>query len=395
MARPRSNLSLLSRANPSGVRYWYAVYRDPETDKKTFRSTGIEDDGKEGSKRRAEAFAHEALKEAASLPPGQSMTFKELAEDFWAWGKSQYLEARLARDPKALSPEHAKTQNSYLNKHVRPYLDSMRFIDITPDVLDKLVTRLLKDGKSTQTVKHVVHAMTPVFDLAIRRRAIKYNPIKSMMPFAVRSKERDAFEADEAKALLNPATVSRVWGDDWKAYSIAVLCAVTGARFGSVVALTRSDIVAREWNGTKYYEVNMRNSFAAIRGKKEGSKTGRGASVPVATDIMEIILPRLGADGQLFTSVEKHGILSHKKAIRSLHLAMAAVGITDEQQAARLLGFHAFRHAFVTRAKALGVAENVRAAFTEHKDEKTTDRYSHLRAVDLLEALPVQLALFA
>jgi len=155
------------------------------------------------------------------------------------------------------------------------------------------------------------------------------------------------------------------------------------------------DITLESHNGQEFFVVNLRNSYSAIRGVKPGTKTDEGTTVPVAKSILAVILPHLPERGPLFPSFGKHGLLTHRAAIRHFSRAMVKVGIRRHEQTERLLGFHSWKHTFVTRAASAGLSPSVRSAFTEHKDEKTADGYKHLRPSDLIEVFPIQLEIVA
>lgn len=401
MANPQAALKLVSDSAPSGIRYWRAYFPDPLSGKRRKVSTGVPDDGTKASWADAQAVALQIVEACRSSPkpmPLPPQSFARIADGFWDWGKSPYIAARLARDPRAFGQEYCRNQLSIVRKHAIPILGRYTLREITPAILDDMVTVLL--GKvSSATVKHVVNAVGPILDQGVREGAIPFSPVKLMLPFAARSRTRDAFTVREVQQLLNPATVPRVWGSHnyrsfgpesgWIMWSFAVLLFVTGARFSSVAVLRRSDIVEREFSGSKYWEVTLKRSVSQIQGIKDGSKTGEGTVVPIAWEIGQQILCHLPKTGELFASKRgRTGVVSHHTAIKYLHAAMMRIGIEDPQS--RLLGFHAFRHAFVTQASAAGMTEKQIQAFTEHKDDSMTDRYRHLKPVDLLAALPVQ-----
>jgi len=398
MASSKAALKLVSDPAPSGVRYWRAYFPDPITGKRRKISTGVADDGTKASWAEAQAVAIKII-EASRTParPAQP-TFAEYSAKFWDWERSPYVAARLARDPRAFGPEHCRNQTSNLTRHAVPLLGHLRLPEITPAVLDDLVTTLLA-RVSSQTVKHVIDSLNPILTQAVREGRIVANPVPSMMPFTARHQRRDAFTPAEVSAILDPKTVSRVWGDPkarqkayrsgWLYWGITMLCFVTGARFGAVAALRREDLLECTFAGQRYWEVHLERSLSAIRGIKAGSKTGAGTVVPVAAELLDLLLPHVAGTGQLFASFGEHGVISHHTAVAHLRTAMERVGITDADE--RLLGFHALRHAFVTQASASGMTEKQIQAFTEHREESTTDLYRHLRPVDLLAAIPVQL----
>lgn len=401
MSKSRTLFRLASDKQRSGVSYWVAFFWDPNLQKTVKRSTGIEDDGTKRSQRQAEAVAHSALAQGLFDEKPKELTLNEFGKDFWKWGVSAYLEGRLLRDEKALSPEYAAGMDGQLRLHVLPHIGNLKLKDITPDVLDDLVTKLLKKKLSKQTVKHVLCSLSPVMKQAVRKRLIQYDPIPSMIEFAVRGKQRDAFTLKEARELLHKDKVLTYWQvegakyhptyNPFMHYALSLLTATTGARIGTVLCLRREDIVLIDDAPDPYYEVSLLKSFGRIQGVKPGSKTGNGTIVPIAKDILEWVLPHLPTTGYLFASRwGVHKIIAHRTAMRAFETAMVKAGISLEEQKRRLLGFHSWRHTFETQARSKGLSREIRSGFTEHKSEKIADRYAHMRAADLIAALPVQ-----
>lgn len=427
MANPQSPLHLVSDRTPSGSVFFRAYFPDPISGKRRKISTGVPDDGTKTAKAKAWAVALElyhTAKDVSPPPAPRKKTLADLLGSFWDKDRSEYLKARLARDPEAISPETIRNHLSAIRSHVMTYkVDETRLLveypldEIDPDLLDGLITRVLDKGRSTRTAKAVIQALAPAFRWALRKGMIKVDPVPSMMEFKVRAKKRDAFTVAEARALLSPASVSIVWAsptvdspfnaahDPWKHYSLSVLTAATGARVSTVLALTREDIQERRVAGPesvlRYYVVKLSKTYRQIRGITDGTKTGDGTEVPVAAEIMDLILPHLPKSGALFASKSKYGfvrtgstgVMSYRTANLSMVEAMRRVGISDDQRAARKLGFHAYRHAFETRARAAGLSREIRSAFTEHRSEQVSDKYAHLPPEDLVGVLPVQLAL--
>ena len=406
---------LVSSTAPSGKKYWRAYITDMDTGVRIKPSTGIEDDGTDTARAHAAAAALtiiKALRQGPDLLPASGTLFGDLIRGLWEWGKSLWLRARLARDPMAVSQETAYNSAALIRKHVLTYLVTAPgpargrlLVDlaldlITADVLDGLVTDKLEQGLSSQTVKHLVQAMAPAFDLAIRRRLIHESPIPLMIPFTARHRARSPFTLPELRALLDPGKVAEVWGDPtsrylsyrdgWRMYALTALLAVTGVRFGTMVALTRERII-RGPTGA-WYELVLEESVTPMGGLKSGTKTGSGTRVPVAARIMDTLLPHLPAAGPVWIGFGKTGYLGHHTAVGKIHEALDRIGVPRDEQARRLLGFHSLRHSWVTRARAAGISKEVRRAFTEHRGE-SEERYAHPAAADLVDVLPLQIEL--
>ena len=420
MTDPTASFRLVSDRLANGNAYWRAYFNDPLTGNRRKLSTGVFDDGTKAAKQAAQSVGLEMLATMMRQPEvtkGRTL-FRDFVADFWDWDKSIYIKALLARDPKAIAKEWTTNCAGMMANYAVPMLGHLALEDITPDVLDTLVTDLLlgwngRKPLASGTVKHVVHALSPVFQQAVRRELITYNPVPSMLPFVARRQTRDAFTVTETAAMLSVRTVATVWAavegksrtgnpgkqfkpdmNPWAGLGIATLVACTGARVSMVLALTREDLVLRlgllDGVVTRYYEVNLDKKLQWATGVSPGSKTGDGTLVPVAAELLDEILLHLPAKGVLFAGRGRHGIMTLHTASRRLGAAMRRCGITAEEQARRLLGFHAFRHTFETEARAAGLSAAIRSGFTEHKDERTSGGYAHLRGEHLLPGLHVQ-----
>jgi integrase len=66
-----------------------------------------------------------------------------------------------------------------------------------------------------------------------------------------------------------------------------------------------------------------------------------------------------------------------RDAANAYNDACRAIGISDEERKARKLGFHAWRHFYVSMMRASTESRTVQAV-VRHSNESTTKRYSHL-----------------
>jgi len=431
MARPSKDISVRSDKSDSGTAFFYVHFKGPDG-KKTRRSTGIVDDGRASTLKRAEAEALDlvaAFFNQKAVQPGSSnkpTTFGELGANVWDWD-GEFLKNERLRNDDFFSREYADSQNSAMTRHVIPFFGEIPITEITAETVDDFVTLLLKPiskggkGLSKSTVKHAVLAMNPVFKLAIRRKLIRTNPTLDASKIKGKRRARDRFTKAEAAALLDRTTVDTVWGiiaegrgpgalpcgskprgvwshkdtfNPWVAFGVSTIAGITGARVSTVVPLTREDVgekLTMEGVGD-YYLVTMDKALRSAQGVTPGSKTGAGVQVPIEASILEPILAHLPKTGPLFAGRGAHGVVTVATVRRLLHKAMRRVGISEEAIKERKLGFHSFRHTFVTLGNAEGLTFPQLSGFTEHADEKTVRIYDHRDEVNLSAAFRVQAA---
>ncbi len=421
---------LVSDKVRSGVSYWRVYFPDPITGKRRKISTGIVDDGTPEVHQLAKQLGLELVAKLASWVPSPARksapTFGELSKGIWDWDGPRLTTERELSDV-TVSREYVKNMASVMGVHVLTFLADTPVDEITSETMEDLARFLIRrppDGKglAKSTMKHAILSTTPVFLLAKKQGWITSIPTRDMAKIRGRTRRRDKFRDDEAFRLLNPRTVETVWGLDfemtwsddvpvvdarslsihgflsnphfnpWAAYCVALLVASTGARVSVVLALRREDISQKkQLDGVgEYYLISMVKALRPLEGVTPGTKTGEGVVVPVAAWIVEIVLAHVPSFGPLFPGRGKHGTLSGKTALCRLGTAMRRCGISDHERRQRLLGFHSFRHRFVSVGREEHLSFPQLSGFTEHSDEKTVQIYDHSSRVDLEAAFRVQ-----
>jgi integrase len=424
---------LYSEKIPSGEKYFraYLDLIDPLSGRKKKHWTGIKDTGT----KRAEAEAHQVVRGwianqsypgtnksqphptvSAVLTPFGS-TVAQMWPDPWDWERCSYLRKLLTLDPKAIGQETAANRRSLYLKHILPYFGEIPIKAITTADLEDFVQHLLGDrGLTTQTAKHAIQTIRPIFEQAVKSRTIDFNPILAMTKIKIRIvKPKDVFTLEETQKLLRwehlretwipvPDSGSKrrgtlrfqPWFDVHRGYAIALLVALTSVRVGTMLALRREDIAPKYRGTERFYAVSLEKRVTRITGPKDGTKTDKGTEVPIAVELLDPVLRFLPKTGPLFPSNRgRTGILDQSSARHLLFKALEKIGIPREVQKTRNLGFHSFRHTWVTQATASGVSDEVQSGFTEHKDARTRIRYEHLEAGDKLSALAVQRKIIA
>jgi integrase len=146
-----------------------------------------------------------------------------------------------------------------LNNYIYPKIGEIELQEITSEFLEDFLISLVKSGGgngralSNSTVQRVITVLSSGLELAVRRKKIAFNPMKSVKTPKGRIKPVIAYTKEEVKLLLNKAKDNRL-------YSYFDLACHTGARRGELCALRWSD----------FNSVNQTISINKTRGKAGG-----------------------------------------------------------------------------------------------------------------------------
>lgn len=358
---------------------WYGSWRTAEG-KRTTRKIDAVRKGKTGlTKTEAEARLREMmladLAAPASRTPG-APTVQEMGAA---------LAARLRRDNRKAS--YVESIESDLRAHINPLLGAMPVNAVDAGDVDRLVSRMLRNGLAPKTIRNKVGTLHAVLDRARRDRIIDRNPVDmSELPRVPKSRQLRyltlaelervlaATPPDDDEAIAEHFPVAAKYGgpqavrDWWPVVRLLVLvAAMTGLRLGELRGLRWRDL------GTK---LRVRESF--VRGIFDDPKTDESTrGIPVAA--------------RLITELDEHHrstiwnrdddlVLAHPHTGRPLD----RVRLGQHYKAAlrradvRPVRIHDLRHTFATTMAASGnVSLRTLQEWMGHEDIRTTQIYAH------------------
>lgn len=187
------------------------------------------------------------------------------------------------------------------------------------------------------------------------------------------------FTVKEIQALFARATAF------WR-YMIMGGC-YTGQALGDLILLRRS---------------NVDLAAGMIRIKRR--KTGTTVNTPIAGPLRELLVsiwPTDDADYFWPAEAERYlttGASAFSQEFYDLMTSVGMVEVRDEKKKSQgkgrsarreraILGFHNFRHTFVTELKRLGAAESVAKELAGHRSGSMSDLYTHLPEKSLIDAV--------
>jgi len=132
-------------------------------------------------------------------------------------------------------PRTADSYESLINSHIRNGIGKKRLIDLKVLDVEKLYAKMIADGYSPKTVRHVHNVLSSAFEKAIDWEKLHSNPCKRVRLPKLRRCEMKFFTQDEAVQFLEAAKEDRF-------YALFLLATTTGMRPEEYLALKWSDI---------------------------------------------------------------------------------------------------------------------------------------------------------
>jgi integrase len=358
--------------------FWYVAYTKADG-RRAFRSTGQQD------KRKAWDVARTLEKTSRKARAGElsrstaRKLFDDLLDDIGENPLSKetvrsFFTAWLSGKEISVKPGvyklYQKTVSKFLTHLGDKTLKSLS--DITPgDIAAFRNFRLKAQGVSTGTFILDLKALRCAFNLARNQGLILHSPADAVDLPPVRRIERDIFNLEEIRALLDAAP-----NREWR--TAILLGFFAGARLSDAVSI-RWDCVALD-KGQICYTQN---------------KTGARVVVPIHADLEAQLLEVASHDnarGHLCptlakTPVEGRSGLS-SQFIRIMEAAMVDAGqVQATKRRFRRKTFHSLRHSFASHLANVGISSDIRMKLTGHKSIDVHRSYTHIELAPLRAAI--------
>ncbi len=384
MGRIKKDFTLYRRQLRDGRMVWYYRTYTEDGRRTPGCSTGCT------LKTKAEKHCNKLLKDGKLIPAaiierGRIPTLREWAESekWWVWDECKYIHRRLRRDKAkpAVSQRYADDALRDLHTYILPAHGAKPLDRITTGDCEDLLTSLEEQGLSDKSILNKVSVERIMLAEAERLGKIERNPWDRVEAFKPNSRRKGILSTEEARALLNPATVATVWAGNMLYYCASLLSAFTACRLGEVLALTRGDLFPDH--------IHVGGSWGRRYGKGP-TKTKRVDDVPIPGFVFRTIDAWCTWDGYIFSYNRGRKPCEASRVNDALKAAIAEIGITEEERARRNVTFHGWRYWLNTTLRGRGVTGEKVREITRHDSEEMTEHYSAWRAEDFKDVAAIQ-----
>ncbi len=296
-------------------------------------------------KRQIEDERKEAEEQKRLLKEKEEITFGNIANEFIKWAKAN-------------KKDWLNDESRYRN-HLKPKLENMRLIDISPFLLEKLKSELFKKNLSPKTVHHCLTLVRSIYG-----KAVAWDFYKGQIPTVevqfpkVNNKRERFLNYDEAKQLLDALNEKSSQVHDQALISIHC-----GLRFSEIAKLT-------------WVDIDLDNGVIQVRDAKSGNRHAF-VTEPVKEALLRLDeLNSYKPNNLLFPSKDnkrqKQVSTTYSRTVQKLKFNE---DISDSRQK---VCFHTLRHTFASWLAIQGTSLYEIKELLGHKSIEMTERYAHL-----------------
>lgn len=361
--------------------YYYALFRDPVTAKRTNKKSvetlrkalGIVETSP--IKRRDEAIriCQKALEQGIVFEKHQEQTLVSYLRDFYTWEVSEYVKRKNTLSVGSISIDYMGTRKNLLENHVFPLCDKNLLLSkVTVGVLERLQLQLVEQGALHHATINI--CMSAV--LSALREAQRKGDIPSSRSLAVDSLSclhtpRGILSEQELAGFMHYAKEK----SERRIYLACLVALLTGMRSGELRAL-RYDAIGSDM-------ITIDQAYADKAGIKapKGKKT-RYVPCPafLCTTLKELALenPFVSMPNLVFWSKRNGAVVSSHYFSERFSQELIHSGIfTESDLKERNITFHSLRHMANTLLRG-SVDEHVLRMTIGHSSQQLSDLYSHL-----------------
>lgn len=312
----------------------------------------------------------------------EDMTAEAYLLAFWKMD-SAYVKGRALRGH-TISPRYVEENARTLRLHAFEYLRGLRFREIGPATLEKIILENARKGTSPRVINRTLQAITVPYAYFCKLNRLA-NPLPSVERLKENPKARGVLSADEITRAL-------AVNEDPRVIAAIALGAFCGLRAGEIRGL--------QWDAIDEEESILhvhRNYVSDLEGVK-GCKQGSERMVPLPGPALGALrLVRAFASAKVKTEGAAFAIYNERTPSKPIPVAtlergfrrvLEEIGINAEERKKRNLVFHGLRHAYVSFCRASGLPDYIVQRLSGHRSSAMLENYSHAdrRIVDFTAA---------
>ena len=320
--------------------------------------------------------------EGFTVAKRQSVKIIDFLYEFWDYEKSVYVQDKLNHGHK-IGLRRCKEATASIKRHWEPYFKDKTFDEVTRlDMQDFSLflsnkKKVDKKGKPTSenlspaSLNRILGYGTVATAWAVKQDMIKSDPCGGLMKFSGKTKRRGILSDKEVEKLFTKGD----WQNNEGARLGNLLASQTGMRAGEIIALQIRDILDDR--------IHVIHSYSRDEGGLKSTKTGEERFIPILPETRELLIEYAkqnpegyNPDSFIFYSPERRGIPQGRGyMLKYLRLALESIEIKPEEQKARNITFHGWRH-YYARKMADVLGERA-AKLTGHATQEMLEHYAN------------------
>lgn len=361
--------------------YYYALFRDPDTGKRTNKKSvetlrkqlGIFESSPIRRRDEAIRICQKALEEGIVFRKQQEQLFSEYLAEFYTYESSPYVRRRNLLEPGSLSQDYIVTRKNLIKNHVLPLIKPNLYLSkVTLESLEHIQLALVeKQTIQHSTVNLCMSAVLVALREAQRRSLVPSTVVLSMKHLKSSHQVRGILSESELSSFMQYAKAHA----EKRIYLACLLSLLTGMRSGELRAL--------RYHAIGETLITIDSAYADMEGLKvpKGKKT---RLVPCPTflgrALQELALENPYANPLLLVFWSKRTgnfVSSHYFSERFTQELIRSKLFTPEEIKQRNISFHSLRHMANTLLRG-SVDEHVLRMTIGHSSEQLSDLYTHL-----------------
>lgn len=262
-------------------------------------------------------------------------------------------------------------------KRPREAFGKYRIQQVTEAEVEEIVGSMREKGLARRSSAKMLTTLRAVFDYALRKGILRFNPATDVTAMGKPSRERDALTASELEKLRKS-----IAGDPWEACWMLTLA-----------GLRRSELLGLRWTDfdANSGELAVQRGRVAQGGVGE-TKTARGRRVlPLDRERVELLVALRNRQEEHYGDEQTtNGFILVNEFGRPMRpetwtrrwraLCKATEGVRDDHT------LHAARHSTVTFMRNAGVPDHIVAAWHGHDEVVMRRTYSHVHNAQMRTA---------
>lgn len=275
----------------------------------------------------------------------------------------------------------AKRYDELIALHVTPEIGNIKLINIKPNELQSLYTKIIKKGLSTTTALKVHRVLHLAFRYAISWGYIRFNPCDGVKPPAQAKTEIIIPTDEQMKLILSKAQETNA--NYMSIYMPCYIASTTGMRLGEVLGLQNNTVDTQKGIFSVKHSLDYSNRKLIL---KQPKTKGSRRSIPFLPGTDEVIKKYIKAKTERQLKAKKYNensiyFLVNKfgEPLNPTHITHWFRRIVKELELPEEIHFHCLRHYHASWLLRQGIHPKVVQERLGHSTINITlNTYSHL-----------------